>query len=446
MKKNKTLKYLAILVGAMLLIAITGKQAGWFGKEKEIKVSADTVFRQNITEVVSASGKVQPEVELKLSADVSGEIVLLNVKEGDHVEKGMLLVRIKPEAYQSALERMNASVNTSKAQLASEKSRLAMAESSFNKADLAYNRSKKLFEQGAVSAADFETAKSAWEVAKAETESARQGIFAAEFNLKSAEASLNESRENLSKTTILAPVSGTISKLSKELGERVVGTNMMEGTEILRIANLNEMEVNVDVNESDIVRVHKGDTALIEVDAYLNRKFKGLVTEISNTANSIAGSTDQVTNFSVKVRIMRDSYLDLLKGKGENESPFRPGMSAAVDIQTKTVMNVLSIPVQSVTTRDSITPAGMLKSAGNDSSNGGMMGSKECVFVLDSGRARLREVRTGIQDNSLIEILEGLKEHEVVISGPYSEVSKGLTDSVKVTVVPKEELFEVKED
>ena len=449
MKKNKTLKYLLIAVGVLLLFSIIGKKAGWFGKGEMTKVAVEKVSRRDITEIVSASGKVQPEVELKLSADVSGEIVELHVKEGEHVEKGMLLAKIKPDAYISQLDRMNAALNTSKADYSSQKSRKSQAESQFTKAESTFNRTKKLFDQGAVSSSDFETAKSAYEVAKAEVDAAQQAILASEFNMKSAEASLKESQDNLLKTSIFAPVSGTISKLNKEQGERVVGTNMMEGTEILRIADLNEMEVSVDVNESDIVRVHKNDTALIEVDAYLNRKFKGLVTEIANTASTMGMNTDQVTNFTVKIRILHESYQDLMTKLQSNESPFRPGMSATVDIQTKTERNVLSVPVQSVTTRDTAVENKDRKKADTKGEHKEKHNDEakllECVFVADSGKVKLQLVKTGVQDNNYIEILTGLDTSFSVVSGPYSAVSKKLKAGDKVEVVDKDKLFEKEE-
>ena len=354
MKNNKKLRNLIIVVVVLIILAIIGKKAGWFGKVELTRVSTEKVMRRTITEVVSASGKIQPEVEVKISADVSGEIVELHVREGDQVSKGQLLAKINPDIYTSMLERMSAALNTAKANLANMRSRLTQAESQFNKTELNYNRNKQLFDNKAISTSDFESIKSAYEVSRAELEGARQAVVASEFEVKSGEASLKESSDNLRKTSIFAPVNGTVSKLNVEQGERVVGTSQMSGTEIMRIANLHEMEVSVDVNESDIVRVHMSDTAVIEVDAWLNRKFKGIVTEIANTASSAGVSTDQVTNFTVKVRILQESYADLLSKERPDDSPFRPGMSATIDIQTKTMRDVLSIPVQAVTTRDTV--------------------------------------------------------------------------------------------
>jgi len=456
--KKGLLKYILIGVGVILLLLVVGRKAGWFGDSDSIKVTAEKITRETITEIVSASGKVQPEVEVKISADVSGEVVDIFVKEGDIVTKGTLLAKINPEIYMSALDRMVASVNSSKANLENAKSRLRQIESQFIKTELAYNRNKKLYDEKVISASEFEIAKSAYEVAKAEVDAAKQSIAASEFGVKSAEASLKESKENLNKTSIFAPVTGTISKLSVEKGERVVGTEMMAGTEVLRLANLNEMEVSVDVSETDIIRVNLGDTAVIDIDAYLNRKFKGVVTEIANSANTVQGlSTDQVTNFTVKIRIIRDSYMDLIPQDKPTYSPFRPGMSATVDIQTKKVSNVLAAPIQAVTTRDTSAKAAattkVKKEDQEEESSEETEDSKkqtsepevttvtECVFVIKNGEVSLRPVKTGIQDNLHIEVISGVSEGEEVVTGPYNAVSRLLKKGDKVQVVSKEELF-----
>lgn len=447
-------KYLIIIGVVLLLLLVAARKAGWIGEDDNIKVSAEKVTTETITEVVTASGKIQPEVEVKLAADVSGEVVDIFVKEGEVVKKGTLLAKINPEIYVSALDRMVASVNTSKANLDNARSRLKQAESQFIKTELNYNRTKKLFDDKVISASDFETVKSSYEVAKAEVDAANQSVSAAAFGVQSAEASLKESKENLNKTSIFAPVDGTISKLSVEKGERVVGTEMMEGTEVIILANLNEMEVSVDVSESDIIRVHVGDTAAVEIDAYLNRDFAGVVTEIANSANSSSAmSTDQVTNFTVKVRVLRDSYKDLIPADNPTYSPFRPGMSATVEIQTKKVYNVLAVPIQSVTTRDSLMASSKEKKRRDqdeeepaEETEAKQVSRKnvvsECVFVIsEEGAVGLRMVKTGIQDNSHIQILSGLKEGEQVVTGPYNAVSRLLKEGDKVKVVSKEELF-----
>jgi HlyD family secretion protein len=454
MKNNKLLKYIGIAAAVLILFVIVGKKAGWLGKKEVQQVATEKVETRTIVETVSANGKVQPEVEVKISPDVSGEIVEMYIKEGDPVKKGQLLAKINPNIYASTMDRMVASLNTTKANLANSQARLVQSESQYEKARATYERNKKLADDGTISPSDFESMKSAYEVAKADVDAAKQSVVANDYGVKSAAASVKESSDNLQKTSIIAPVDGTVSKLNVEKGERVVGTSQMAGTEMMRIANLNEMEVTVDVNENDIVRVHLGDTALVEIDSYLNRKFKGIVTEIGNSANSsTATSVDQVTNFTVKIRIVRDSYKDLLPKDKPNQSPFRPGMSATVDIQTKRTVDVLSVPIQAVTTRD--TSAKMeqrIKKAETNKTDEEAAKAKktekvtECIFVLTDGKVKMRTVTTGIQDNSYIEILTGLKKGDEVVSGPYSAIAKKLKDGDKVNVVPKEQLFSNKEE
>ena len=415
MKNNNLLKILAAAVVLLLILAVVGKKAGWFGKEATTKVAIEKVGINPIIEAVTANGKIQPETEVKISPDVSGEIVELNVKEGDFVQKGTLLFKIKPEIYISSRDRAAATLNSTK-------SRLAQVEAQLIQAELAYNRSKKLFEENTISKADFEQAESQYKIAKAEKESA-------EFSVKSSEASLKEANENLVKTTVYAPMTGTISSLLVELGERVVGANMMTGTEVLRVADLNRMEVVVDVNENDIIRVKLGDTAIVEVDAYLDRDFKGIVTEIANSANTLGSTSDQVTNFKVRILILKESYEDLITVK--NPSPFRPGMSASVDIYTSRKTGVLTVPIQAVTTRTDTTNT---DPAVQDE-------IRTLVFVSDGTYALARDVKTGIQDNVNIEILSGLTEGEDVIVQPFSAISKKLSDSTKIEVVDKEALF-----
>jgi HlyD family secretion protein len=456
MKNKKVLKYSLIALGALIVLIIIAKKSGWIGKSETIKVSTELVTKRNIVEIVSANGKIQPEVEVKISPDVSGEIVELKVKEGDQVKKGDLLAKINPDMYLSNLDRMVAALNTSKANLANSKARLAQVQAQFTNAKLSFDRNEKLFKDNAISQSEFDAAKSAYEVAKSEVDAANETVIASQYNVKSTEASLKEAKDNLIKTSIFAPVDGTISKLNVEKGERVVGTSQFAGTEIMRIANLSEMEVNVSVNENDIVRVHLGDTALVEVDAYLNRKFKGVVTEIANSANTTGVSADQITNFDVKIRIIRESYADLVSEKDVNKSPFRPGMSATVDIQTKTVYNVLSVPIQSVTTRDDTTGGKKkIEKPVNENTNKDKPDSEteknkniavnEYVFLYIKGAVKLQKVKTGIQDNNYIEILEGLKEKDEVVSAPYRAISKTLKNNDKVKKVKKEELFTSKE-
>lgn len=442
-----------ILIGSGIIIFATLFAIKGCSNSGAIEVAIEKVQRKTIIETVSANGKIQPEVELKISSDVSGEIVDLNVKEGDRVTKGDLIVKINPNTYQSALERAMASMNTMQANLANAKAQLAQISAQFANAESSFNRNKKLFDQGAISQSDFDNAKSQYATAKGQVEAAEENIKASAFNINSAQASVNEAQENLNKTSIYAPVTGTVSKLSKKKGERVAGNQFSEGTEILVLANLNEMEVNVDVNENDIVRVHLNDTADVQVDAYLEKKFKGIVTQIANSANTTGLTADQVTNFSVKIRVMQDSYKELIVN---NNSPFRPGMSATVDIHTKRVMNVLSLPIQAITTRSdsAIKDKGVKQQQQDDEPkvvdekkeklemNNAQKDLKpqECVFVYDNGKVRLQKVKTGIQDNTAIEITEGLKEGEEVVSGPYNAVAKLLKNGMEVKKVDKAEL------
>lgn len=450
-----------ILIGSGIIIIAMILGIKSCSNSRAVEVTTEKVQRRTIIETVSANGKIQPEVQLKISSDVSGEIVEMLVKEGDHVKKGDLLVKIKPEIYQSALDRANAAVSSSRSNIENSKAQLAQVKAQYVNSESSFMRSKKLFEQGAISQADFDNSKASYESAKAQVESAEEGVKAAIFNVSSAEAGMKEATENLNKTSIFAAVSGTVSKLSREKGERVVGTSMMEGSEIMILANLNEMEVSVDVNENDIVRVHLNDTADIQVDAYMERKFKGIITEIANSANTSGVMADQVTNFTVKIRILQESYRDLMDEKNLDLSPFRPGMSASVDIHTKRAINVLSLPIQAVTTRsDSAMNAPdkkvkKKKEKAKDESDVTIVDEKqqkilesakgdrqECVFVYADGTVRIQKVKTGIQDNIAIEITEGLKEGDEVISGPYNAVAKQLKNGMEVKISDKAEIAE----
>ena len=439
-----------VLIGVFALKNCTGSKA--------IIVTTEAAQKRNIIETVSANGKIQPEVEVKISSDVSGEIVELFVKEGDRVKKGDLLCKINPLIYESNSTRMVATLNGAKANLSNSKARLEQVKASFVNIEASFLRNKKLVEQGAISQADFDAAKAAYDGSIADVKGADENVNVSEYNVKSAEASLKEANDNLAKTTICSPVNGTVSKLNKEKGERVVGTAQMEGTEIMRLANLNEMEVRVDVNENDIVRVHNNDTTLIEVDAYMDRKFKGIVTEIANSANTTGVTAEQVTNFIVKIRILQESYQDLVDAN-KNSAPFRPGMSATVDIRTKEAKNIISVPIQSVTTRADSTAfkAKEMKNMGenkdgdevvvknendkSDKNNKEIIKVEECVFAFVDGKAKLIKVKTGIQDNNFIEIYEGVKEGDEIISGPYSAIAKQLKEGSQLKKVDKAELF-----
>ncbi len=455
---KKRTKIILISVAGLVILLFILKSAGVFGKTEGIKVTVEEVSKRNITEVITANGKVQPETEVKISSDVSGEIVELYVKEGDQVKVGDLLLKIRPDIYQSNLDRMLASLNSTRANLANSKARLAQTQAQFEQAQLSFKRNKKLYEEKAISQAEFEQANSAYLTAQAEVDAAEQTVKAAEFAIQSAEASLKESRENLNKTSIYAPMTGTVSKLNDEKGERVVGTSQMAGTELLRIADMNRMEVLIDVNENDIVRVSLNDTAIIEMDAYFGKKFKGTVTEIANSSTSTGlsvTSSDEVTNFQVKILIIKNSYKELIPKDNANFFPFRPGMTATVDIQTETRKNILSVPILSVTTRIDSTNIEMEEKPANEDEEMKVKNEKEklikkktdepeeVVFVYEKdGKITKTVVKTGIQDNDFIEIITGLKEKQQIVTGPYSAISKRLKDGQKVEKTEKDKLFE----
>jgi HlyD family secretion protein len=428
-KKNKNRPFIIIAtVAVVLLLGLLGaRQVGWIGKKEAIAVTFAEARPRTIIERVTASGTVQPEKEVKISPEVPGEITELNVEEGDSVSVGQPLVRIRPDNFQSALSRAQATLNQQKANLAQSEARAASAEAQLVQAEAAYQRNKQLYEDGVISDADFETIESNYQVARQEVESARQNVQASRFAIKSAEATVEEAQENLSLTSIFAPANGIVSKLSVEEGERVVGTSQMAGTEMLRIADLGRMEVRVDVNENDIIRVNIGDTAVVDVDAYsyLDKTFQGVVTSIASTANEKA-TPEAVTEFEVRIRLLNESYEDLLEEKGPY--PFRPGMTASVDIITQKKENVLSVPLAAVTTR----PAEEDTTATDDTFTTEEK-LEEVVFrVKDNQDVEKVSVRTGISDYENIEILEGLKEGVQVVSGPYMAVSQQLKDGSTV--------------
>ncbi|MFV5700587.1 efflux RND transporter periplasmic adaptor subunit [Flavobacterium sp. XS2P12] len=421
----------AVVIIALLIVLSKKGIIGNKDKGKEVEIAQ--VDAITIVETVSATGKIQPEIEVKISSEVSGEIISLNVKEGQVVKKGDLLVKINPDLYTSGY-------NRSVSNLSGTKAGLSQADASFKEAKSSYDRNKTLFEKGIISRSDWDKAIASFEVAKA----AKQTAY---FNVQSASATVNEAKDNLGRTTIYAPADGTISVLNVELGERVLGTQQMAGTEILRVANLNNMEVEVDVNENDIVKIKVGDEAKVEVDAYLKKQFQGIVTSISNSASS-ALTADQVTNFKVKVRILKESYQDLLEGKPASYSPFRPGMTATVDIITKTKKNVLSVPISSVVVKSDTAAVKEIKieDPQSDEKKAAPKSDKkfECVFVKVGDKAKIRIIKTGIQDDTNIEVLTGLKKGDVVITGPYTTVSKELNSGDKVTLKTEKDKEESK--
>ncbi|MBF4472186.1 efflux RND transporter periplasmic adaptor subunit [Flavobacterium sp. HJJ] len=424
-------KTIYIILGAAVVIIgllIGLSKAGVIGnKDKGKEVEIANAETGTVVETVSATGKIQPEIEVKIASMVSGEIIDLPIKEGQVVKKGDLLVKINPDLYTSGLNRSVANLSGSKAGL-------SQSDASFNEAKANYERNKTLFEKGIISKSDWDKAVSSFEVAKANKQSAY-------YNVQSASATVNEAKDNLGRTVIYAPADGTISVLNVELGERVLGTQQMAGTELLRVANLNNMEVVVDVNENDIVKIKVGDLANVEVDAYLKKQFKGVVTSISNSA-STALTADQVTNFKVKVRILKDSYKDLVVGKPASYSPFRPGMTATVDIITTTKTNVVKVPISSVVVKSDTTAVKIGQADGpeSDEKKPAPKSDKklECVFVKVGDKAKIKIIKTGIQDDTNIEVLSGLKKGDVVITGPYTTVSKELNSGDKVFVQSEE--------
>ncbi|MDA9290421.1 efflux RND transporter periplasmic adaptor subunit [Flavobacteriaceae bacterium] len=408
--KKKTLFWILGIVIVTLVVLVGGKKAGMFGKTKrgkEVEIAKITPI--DIIETVAATGKIQPEVEVALSSEVSGEIISLPIKEGQEIKKGELLVKINPDLIQAAVSQSQAGLQNIKAQL-------AQAEASARNAKANYQRNKTLYDKGVISKLD-------WDRSIAEYEGAQANVESAFYSVKSAAASLKQSRDNLSRTAIYAPMSGTISRLAVELGERVVGTAQMAGTEIVRVADLTNMEVEVDVNENDIVKVNVGDKTIVEVDAYLKREFRGEVTEIANSALT-ALSADQVTNFKVKVRILPESYSDLTQGKPESYSPFRPGMTATVDIITNKRTQIIGVPISAVVIKTDTT---CTKEKINKKKITSEKQEKyEVVFVKNGEKAALRVIKTGIQDDSNIEVLSGLLAGDEVITGPYNTVTKSL--------------------
>lgn len=425
-----------ILIGAAIVLVgllITLSKMGIIGnKDKGTEVEIAKVDEITIVETVSATGKIQPESEVKIASMVSGEIIALPIKEGQVVKKGDLLVKINPDLYTSGYNRTLAGLSGTKAGL-------SQADATFKEAKANFDRNKTLFEKGIISRSEWDRATATFEGAKAAKESAY-------FNVKSASATVNEAKDNLGRTTIYAPADGTISVLNVELGERVLGTQQMTGTEILRVANLNNMEVEVDVNENDIVKINVGDSARVQVDAYLKKHFRGIVTSISNSASSDL-TANQVTNFKVKVRIVKESYLDLVAGKPASYSPFRPGMTATVDIITERKEKVLGVPISSVVVKSDTTAVQKPKEDDKNTAQTSVMPKSdkkfECVFVKVGDKAKIRIIKTGIQDDTNIEVTQGLKKGDVVIIGPYNTVTKDLNSGDKVTL-DKEEKKEVK--
>jgi HlyD family secretion protein len=451
-KSNSLVKYIIIAVVVMVVALVGLRSAGVIGKAKEIEVDFAKAKKTDIVEKVSASGTVQPVTEVKIAPEVSGEIISLTVEDGDAVNEGELLVKIRPDIVLSQLERAEAGLNQQKANVKSSESTLLRAEANFVKAEQDYKRQEKLFKENVISESDWQLAQQNYKVAQNDFAASREQLEASKYIVSSTEASVKESRENVRRTAVVAPLTGVVSKLSVKQGERVVGTAQMTGTEMLRIADLSKMEVRVNVNENDIVRVHLGDTVLIDVDAYSTqeKEFKGIVTNIANTAKDKL-STDAITEFEVRILILESSYMDLIKAG--NKYPFRPGMTASVEIITTRKSGVLSVPLAAVTTRGEKD----LNAKGTDDSGNGpprqdhqvvnsdqqkaaaKKEDKVVVFINDGGKAKMIEVKTGISDYDNIEIISGLDETKEVVIGPFLVVSKRLKEGDKITATKKEE-------
>jgi HlyD family secretion protein len=452
--KKKLIWILGGLFAVIILLVIL-KKTGVVGKETGEEVTSEKVQLRTITESVNASGKVYPEIEVKVSPDISGEVVNLFVEEGDKVTKGQVLAKIYADIYSTQRDQVTANVNQSEAQYENVKAGLSGLKTSYENTKTTYERYKKLLEDKIVSRAEFEQTEQSYRSAESNYLSAQQSIKSSQAQIQGVRAQLSRAEKDLARTTIVAPMDGIVSSMGVKEGERVVGTAQMAGTEMMRVADMRSIEIRVDVGENDIPKVKIGDTAIVEVDAYTNRKFKGLVYKIANpnTAASAAGGSSEVTNYKVHIRLLASSYQDLLVAG--NSFPFRPGMSASADIQTKTKVNVLSVPLNAVTTRDKsegkagasagkddtkeeAAPASDKKSLETDD-------TEEVVFVLQKdNHVKKVKVKTDIQDLNYIEIISGIAAGDQVITGPYNIVSKLIKDSSLVKVVSKDKLFEDK--
>ncbi len=457
-------KWIWIISGVVVVVAaLLGlKKAGIIGKEDATKVATEKVAKRDITEVVTASGKVYPELEVKISPDISGEIVQLEVLEGDSVTKGQLLAMIYADIYATQRDQASAVVAQQLAQVDNASATLGSFKARLDQSERQYIRQKQLFQEKVISKLEYEQAENAFLTAKADYSAAQQSVKSGKAAVASAQASLSRANKDLGRTSVFAPMSGIVSLLNVKKGERVVGNSMMAGTEMMRIADMRIIEVRVDVGENDIPKVAIGDTALVEVDAYNKRKFKGLVTQISSTSRGTGGvittSASDATNYEVRIRLLQSSYQDLLDPTNKRSFPFRPGMSANADIQTNTHSKVIAVPINAVTTREksdtaSVGSKDMVKKkvdkpaeeSGDQPAVKNIDELDEVVFVLQKdGTVKRVKVKTAIQDINYIEILDGIKEGDEVVVGPYTVVSKTLRPGMKVKVVKKEELFEEK--
>jgi len=444
---NKKAKWILISVGILVVLLVALSKAGVFGKDEGLKVTAEKAAKRTIIEVVNASGKIFPEVEVKISPDISGEITELTVQEGDTVKKGQLLARIYADVYNIQRSQAASGVQQSQAQVANSVATLEALKAAMEQDQRTYDMQKKLYDDKVISQSEFNVADANLKTAKANYNAAAAGIRGGQANVQTARANLAKANTDLGRTAIVAPMDGVVSLLSVKKGEKVAGNSFNVGTEMLRIADMDKIEIRVDVGENDVPKVKLGDSALIEIDAYSGRKFKGIVTQIASSNNgasaqsALTSATNDVTQYKVYIRLLAESYRDLL---GKGNFPFRPGMSASADIQTRTVSNVLSVPINAVTTREK---SDSLKNKSTSSSTDPTMDDLDILVFVKNAENKVSPVKvsTGIQDINYIEITSGLKGGEEVVTGPYDVVSKTLKKDTKVKVVDKKELFEKKD-
>ena len=456
---NKKIIWLIAGMVVLVVVLVALKKKGVLGKDSGVKVAIEKTDKRTIIETVNASGKLSPEVEVKVSPDISGEIVDLMVNEGDSVKKGQVLAKIYGDIYTTQRDQAAAMVNQQEASVSNSSAQLEALKASLDQAKRVYDRQKQLLDEKVISKSEFEQSDNTFLSAQANYNAATQGIRGGQASVQSARANLAKANKDLSRTAIIAPMNGTVSLLNVKKGERVVGNSMMAGTEMMRVADMSVMEVIVDVGENDIPKINLSDSAIVEIDAYNNHKFKGVVTQIASsnsTASQTAATTNDVTNYKVHIRLLPESYKDLMDARKGKKYPFRPGMSASADIQTKRHENVLAVPINAVTTREKNSDKPPADAQANNMQTTGSTDAdkdvkiastdlEEVAFVLQNdGTVRKVKVATDIQDLNYIQVIEGLKEGEQVVTAPYSTVSKILKSGTKVQVVDKEKLFDVK--
>jgi HlyD family secretion protein len=452
---NKKLKWTLIIIALLVVALVVGKMLKGPSSTGE-KVAVEKVTKRTIVETVTASGNIYPEVEVKISPDISGEITELNVQEGDSVRKGQILARIFADIYALQRDQAASQVNQSQASVANSEAALDALNANLTQAKQAYDRNKSLFDQKVISKAELEQFETTLRSSQANYNAAQQNIRSLKAGVQGTQTGLTRANKDLSRTTLVAPMDGVISSLKIKRGERVAGNSFNVGTEMMTVADMSVLEVRVDVGENDIVKVNIGDSADVEVDAYNNRKFKGVVTQIASSTKTSAASavSNDVTNYEVRIRLDKDSYQDLIDPSKPKKFPFRPGMNANADIKTKRMDNVLAVPITAVNARVKGSDQNIADKKKEAEKNKQEEGTddqqvvsisdelEEVVFVLQKdGTVKKLVVKSGIQDINYIEIRSGLSGGEEVVTGPYNAISKTLKDGAKVTVVPKDKLF-----